>query len=299
MNLTVTRTQDLAASPELVWNALTDAASLRAWFAEDAVVDLRVGGAYRFWGRHTLGAPSAGEATQTLTAVMPNERLSFSWELHGIATSVTVSLAATDAGSKLTLVHEVSSDLLVPRSREYIDDHWGFQCGNLMAHLDGGAGIVRPDFTDPSPEVRLSITIDAPRAVVWETLLDPARVAEWLSAPNVRIGSAPGGEYRLGWEYKIDGRDVTGGPTRILTMEPERRLVLDWPDWRGDPSVTGQWISFTLEGDGDRTTVHFVHGGFGRTADIGDYPFGWAGFTGELKRVAERHAVNGGTSSGV
>jgi len=288
MNLVVTHTQPLDASPAAVWSALTDAEALRRWFAEEAEVDARVGGPYRFWGRHTLGTPAAAEATQRITAIVPGERLAFEWMLHGRATNVDLVIASTEKGTSLKVTHTVDGELPVSRAREYLDDHWRFQCGNLTAHLAGGAGIVRPDFADPAPEVRMSIEIAASRAVVWTTLLDPARVAEWFGAPKVRITPETGGEYRVGWEYQIEGRDVLGGPTRILEIEPERRLVLDWPDWRGDASVSGQWIAFTLEGDGDRTTVHFVHGGFTRTVDISDYPFGWVWFTSELKRVAER-----------
>jgi len=72
---------------------------------------------------------------------------------------------------------------------------------------------------------------------------------------------------------------------RVLMQD--RKLVLDWPDWRGDDTVTGQTISFTLEPNGAGTRLIFVHAGFTRTADIGDYPFGWDGFLGMLKEEAE------------
>lgn len=66
---------------------------------------------------------------------------------------------------------------------------------------------------------------------------------------------------------------------------PNEKLVLDWPDWRGDKTVTGQQIGFYLETVGQGTRVTLVHSGFGRTADLSDYPFGWVYFLGKLREV--------------
>ena len=75
------------------------------------------------------------------------------------------------------------------------------------------------------------------------------------------------------------------GPTRVLEYVPNEKLVLDWPDWRGDKSVNGQKIACHLESVGQGTRVTFVHFGFDRTTDISDYPFGWVYFIGKLKDV--------------
>jgi len=79
---------------------------------------------------------------------------------------------------------------------------------------------------------------------------------------------------------------VKGGPTRILEFEANRKLVLDWPDWRGDARSTGQTISWELEQIPSGTRVTFVHAGFTRPADVGDYPFGWRWFLDGLAREA-------------
>ena len=49
----------IQATLDRVWTALTDPEALRVWFTEHAEVDLRPGGAYRFWCRHTpyFGGP--------------------------------------------------------------------------------------------------------------------------------------------------------------------------------------------------------------------------------------------------
>lgn len=285
MAWTHTRSWQLAASPATVFAALTDAAQLREWFAEHTEVSATPGGDFRFWGRRTLGAPSAQEATQRISALTPGEALDFSWTVLGVETSVSLRLAADPGGTRLELSHTVQGELPLTRSRELIDDHWQLQFGNLAMHLAGGTGIFVPDFTDPRPEIHLSIDIEATRDRVFRTLIEPALVNQWFGSTQSRVAPAIGGEYWIGWEYKVEGRDVVGGTTKILEFVKDRTLVLDWLDWRGDPSVTGQRISFTLEPLGKGTRVRFVHGGFSRTADLGDYPFGWVHFLDHLKQV--------------
>ena len=109
--------------------------------------------------------------------------------------------------------------------------------------LAGATGIFRPDFTDPTPELHLSIEIEATRASVFRTLIEPALVNQWFGTTQARVVPASGGEFWLDWEYKVDG--------------PR----------------------------GDGTRMRFVHGGCSRTADLGDYPFGWVEFLDQLKQV--------------
>ena len=95
----------------------------------------------------------------------------------------------------------------------------------------------------------------------------------------------------FGWKYEVAGREVVGGPTRILELVENEKLVTDWPDWRGDADVPVQTITWRLEDDGDGTRVTLVHSGFTRAADWSDYPFGWGYFLGALKGAAETPAA--------
>ena len=97
--------------------------------------------------------------------------------------------------------------------------------------------------------------------------------------------ACPGGRYSYGWSYQVDGREVTGGPSRILELVDNEKLVADWPDWRGDANVPIQTITWTLEDDGDATRVTLVHSGFVRAADWSDYPFGCGGFLSALEKA--------------
>ncbi|MBX3148448.1 MAG: SRPBCC domain-containing protein [Gemmatimonadales bacterium] len=281
----------LMASPERIYRALVDGGELRAWFAEHAEIVPSLGGSYRFWGRHTLGLPGPQDADQRILRLETDRALTFSWRLLGVPTEVSIALAAVPAEpsapgpmTSVTLHHRGERPLGQPREKELIDDFWKLSFGNLGAHLTG-AELLRPDFGDPSPEIRYSILIDAPPAVVFQALIDPASLNRWIAAAAV-VEPRVGGRFEFGWKYQIDGRDVTGGPTRILELEPDRRLVVDWPDWRGDTTVRVQRLSFELEPVGPQTRVTLVHSGFERAADISDYPFGWGHFLSQLVLVA-------------
>jgi len=276
----------LDADPGRVYAALTDPAQLTRWFAERVELALEPRGPYRFWGKHTLGCPAPDGAQQRITRIEPGRVLEFDWALYGVPTHVAISLASEDSGSRLTLHHAVTGDLGVPRQSELIDDHWRLAFGNLTCHLAGGTGILLPDYSDPAPEIRLTITIDAPPEAVFRALIEPDAINRWFGQGGTVVEPRVGGRYDLGWKYQVDGKDVVGGPTTILEFEPNRKLVLDWPDWRGDKAVTGQTISFELEPVDTGTRVTFVHAGFTRTTDLSDYPFGWSYFLGRLVPVA-------------
>ncbi len=279
---------EVPAAPEQVFAALTDPAQLNRWFAESVDVALGAGGRFRFWGKHTLGIPTGVEATQSIHRIEPGRLLEFSWTIDRVPTEVLITVAPEGEGSQLTVRHTVRGDLGGrPRQRELIDDHWRLAFGNLAAHLAGGAGIVLPDYTDPEPKVTLSIVIAAPREAVFRALIDPEAVNQWFGSKTAVVEPRLGGRYQLNWKYQVDGKDVAGGPTKILEFVPNERLVLDWPDWRGDLTVTGQWIGFYLVAEGSGTRVNFIHGGFERPSDQGDYPFGWVYFLGELAKVVD------------
>ncbi len=298
MSWTHEHKQNLSGTPERVFTALTDAAELKRWFAEHAEIRLEPGGPFRFWGRHTLGNLQAGDARQQLVAVDPGRRLHFTWPMEPCSTEVTIDLSANGDGTALHLKHSVDGSLGIGRERELIDDHWRMAMGNLGAHLEGGAGICLPDYADPNPEVRLTIVIQAPREAVFRALIEPDAINRWAGSKVAAVEPRAGGRYAYGWEYEVEGRKVKGGPTRILEFVENERLVVDWPDWRGDESVTGQTISFQLESVPEGTRVTLLHAGFSRTTDISDYPFGWGYFLSKIGEVAAQPAEKKGPDAG-
>lgn len=285
MSWTHEHKQSLSGTPERVFAALTNGEELELWFAEQTEIRLETGGPYRFWGKHTLGNLSAAEARQQVVAVEAGKLLQFTWPMQGCTTEVTITLTAEGEGTSLHLRHTVEGSLGIGRERELIDDHWRMAMGNLGAHLQGGAGLCLPDYSDPNPVVKMSIVIEAPREAVFRALIEPEAINAWAGSKVAQVEPRQGGRYSYGWEYEVEGRKVKGGPTRILEYVENERLVVDWPDWRGDESVTGQTISFQLETVAEGTRVTLVHAGFGRTTDISDYPFGWGYFLSKIVEV--------------
>jgi uncharacterized protein YndB with AHSA1/START domain len=291
MSWTHEHKQTLSGTPERVFAALTNAGELKRWFAEHAEIRIEPGGPFRFWGKHTLGNPQASDARQQVVAAVPGCQLRFTWPMKACSTEVAIDLSAEGEGAILTLKHTVDGNLGVPRERELIDDHWRMAMGNLGAHIEGGAGICLPDYADPNPEVRMTIIIEAPREAVFRALLEPEAINQWAGSTAAAVEPRKGGRYSYGWEYEVGGRKVKGGPTKILEFVENERLVIDWPDWRGDETVTGQTISFQLESVPEGTRVTLVHAGFSRTADISDYPFGWGYFLSKIGELVTQTAA--------
>jgi uncharacterized protein YndB with AHSA1/START domain len=287
----------LQVEPAKVFAALTEPESLRRWFAEHVEIDLREGGAYRFWGPAVLGAPSADEATQAVLSVEKDRSLRYRWRLFGVDSEVRYHLESVDDGAacQLTILHAVSGALPFPNPRHAVDDYWRLAAGNLMAHVMAYGSVVLADFTRPTNEVIVSVEIAAPPAKVFRVLTIPELMNKWIgSVAKVDLASS---EYSWGMSYEFEGKKVLGGPTRILELVPDQKLVTDWPDWRGDetkPKTQITWELTPLPPDGTRTKLTLTHSGFAHPVERSDYQQGWVFFLESLRTVAE----GGGESVG-
>ncbi len=276
----------IPAPAERIFASLTGPAELQRWFAEHARIDPRVGGRFEFWGRHTVGTPGEGEAGGTITAYDLNERLGFEWTLFGVPSRVNISLSPveTDQGpaTKVAIEHAFEGVFDMPRPKELVDDWWRFNLGNLAAHAAGHGEVLRVDFDDPSPEIRLSMHMDAPPEKVFRALTEPECLNQWM-AKEASVDLREGGAFDLG--FLPEGYQGPG--MRILELVLNEKITLSWPDWRGDTSVPFQSVSWILAPEEGGTGVTLIHSGFIRAADLSDYPFGWVHFLGRLKAVAE------------
>lgn len=284
----------LPGDAERVFEALTTPAALTQWFAEHVQVEPHEGGAFRFWGRHSYGTPDRSAATQRITRYAAPATFGFTWHFDGLPSEVTLALTpaepdATGARTTVQVRHGFPAPPPSAWGEELVDDLWRLTLGNLQAHLRGGQGIVLPDYTDPNPEVRVSIVIAAPRERVFRALIEPEHMNAWLSTA-AEVDPRIGGHYRYGWSYKIKDRDVIGGPTTILDLVPNERLVTDWLDWRGDQTRAPTRVAWLLDDVPGGTRVTLVHDGFSRVVDLSDYPFGWVGFLEMLKTTVETAA---------
>ena len=111
--------REIAASPEKVFAAWTQAEALSRWFAptEDHTVkvlraDVRPGGGYRIEMHHVNGAVHVAQGSYR--EVTPPSRLVFTWSWaehpDQAETLVTVVLQPSGKGTRLVLVHERFAD---------------------------------------------------------------------------------------------------------------------------------------------------------------------------------------------
>lgn len=290
----------LDARPTRVLDALIDASELEQWFAEHAEVEPRVGGAYRFWGKHTYGTPSRSEATQTITHFEPGRAVDFTWRIHdrdSVVSLVVEPDPENARGSILKGVHEFANAPAIDRAKEMVDDLWRVNCGNLQAHLTGRPGKVLIDYSDAKAKVALSIYIDAPPSAVFQALIDPDKIHQWFGVA-ASVDPRAGGKWHLKMEIEKDGHRVSSPPCTILEYVENERLSISWPDWRGDKSVPDQRVVWTLKPQGAGTLVDFLHDGFVRPTDVSDYPFGWRWFLSRIKAVAEGEPFDASTAHG-
>ena len=289
ISLTHEFTETLHAPRERVFTAFTDEAELERWFAEHVHVAPRVGGEYRFWGVHTYGTPARAQATQKVLRIEAPSVLAFSWNIESHESEVTLELSDTTAESTPATVlkgrHYFPVAPSVPRPLDLIDDLWRMALANLRAHLTGSA-VFLPDFSDPTPRLRQTVLINVPRDRVFQALLDPAVLDPCFGAQSV-VEPRVGGRYSYGWKYGVRGQTVSGGPTTILELVEDSKLVTDWPNWRGDPLMPVQRLTWLFESVGENTRVILIHEPFERVADLSDYPQGWAYFLGALKSRLE------------
>lgn len=126
--------RELDAEPIAVWRALTEPEELAAWFwpprlESEVEADARVGGLYRI-----ASAPADMAVGGEYQVVDLAEQLAFTWQWDGEPerTVVVIRLAASDAGTRLTLMHGGFS------TDEARDEHvqgWEDCLERLPAHL--------------------------------------------------------------------------------------------------------------------------------------------------------------------
>lgn len=95
-------TRDLPVPPERVWSALTTPGELAAWLMENDIV-AEVGRDFEF-----RGAPRGtwdGVVHCTVTEVVVNERLAYTWRSDALDTVVSWTLERTARGTRLRLTH--------------------------------------------------------------------------------------------------------------------------------------------------------------------------------------------------
>lgn len=145
------------------------------------------------------------------------------------------------------------------------------------------------DFVEGEPmngtlDVANDVTIDAPRARVWDAIL---RIGAWWPH-RFRAGSAVVFEPFAGGRFYEDWGDGSGALYgTVAVLDAPARIAVSGPMGMGGP-VVGLW-SFDLEEEAGRTLLRYAHRAFG---DIDDetaqgYTSGWGEVLAALREAVE------------
>lgn len=251
---------------DAVRRALTDAEALRTWLAEHAEVDLP--DRYEFWGRHT---PDGAEPHQRVLHA-DDHTIRLEWTVGGQATTTEITIAAeSEDATRISVSQSHVPDweqVVQEEGLAALSTFWSLSIANLIAYLEGRAQTPKCDFT--SLELREHVDIAATPEEVYKSLMDPESYARWF-------GATVGIEPHVGGRWQMGGFDGPGEPAKIVELEPDRKVTLDYGD--------GLVSTWELDGSAGRTRLTFVMSGF-------DSPpwaawMGWLSGVGELCRYHE------------
>ncbi|HZQ10656.1 MAG TPA: SRPBCC domain-containing protein [Anaerolineae bacterium] len=115
------------ASPEQVWQALTDPEIMAQWSGQPAQYDARVGGNYRLWTDYVTGQVIECDPPNRLAQTWrPND-----WTIENSVVSFT--LTPTDNGTQFDLLHEN----VQPEDYDGTSEGWNeFYIGALKSMLE-------------------------------------------------------------------------------------------------------------------------------------------------------------------
>jgi len=120
------------ATPDQVYQALTDGEQLSQWFAEH--VDVSLGdGRFGFWGKLTPGTPNQEHGQHRLLGYGEGE-LKFEWEFRGQPTTVFIEFHEQGPTTQLNLTH---FGLPARQHGQYaVADFWSLSLENLRAWVE-------------------------------------------------------------------------------------------------------------------------------------------------------------------
>ena len=135
----IERTVEIAHPPARVWEAITTAEGLSAWFGQNAKIDLRPGGAasMAFGSEHT--------AQMRVERVEEPTVFGFTWHIYGLPaddprrTYVEFTLVPADGGTRLTVVESGFAQLSEDAHRTAHGGNtqgWASELGELVDYLD-------------------------------------------------------------------------------------------------------------------------------------------------------------------
>jgi len=267
-------------TPGEVWPLLTEAGHLTKWLAEQAEADLAAG-VYRFWGKYTPDVPNASAGHMQLTGFSTPAgngaaRLSINWQLRGQATTVEFTLAPSAEGTELKVHHAALGERM--NQKGALHDFWYSVLSNLRLYaLTGRAQQLVEYGALPGTSMTVEVAIASSPEAIFRYLIEPEFIAKVWQDENVQVEPVVGGVYDYGWS--------TGGPRRILAVDPPRLLSFSWlyPPETEESTVTWQLSDL---GNG-MTRLSLTHAGFIAGTDHEEYRAGWFSFLALIKGLVE------------
>ena len=137
----------VTATPEQVWSAWTTREGITSFFAPDARIDSRVGGAFEVYINPLAEPGLRGADEMRLMALQPPRMLSFSWnappslpEARQQRTFVVVRIhPLSEKETRVTLHHTGWGDGGEwDKAYSYFDRAWGNVLGNLKKRFESG-----------------------------------------------------------------------------------------------------------------------------------------------------------------
>ena len=135
----IERVVELPHPPTKVWQALTTAEGLGAWFGNEATIDLRPGGLARMRWAEGFTAQMRVERVEEPTV------FGFTWGIYGLPeddprrTYVEFTLEPSGPGTRLTVAESGFAQLPADAYGKAYDgnvDGWAEELGELAAYLD-------------------------------------------------------------------------------------------------------------------------------------------------------------------
>ncbi len=211
------------ATPERIWQALTDPSEMKKWYFDLPGFRAEVGCQFQFEG----GTPAKSYLHLCeVKAADPNQKLAYSWRYDGYPgdTLVTFELFAPDLGrgekTRLRLTHT--------GLHSFPTDNPDFAAGNFEVGWTEILGTSLMEFLQVTPGLTFTRVLDAPRELVFKAWTEPERLEQWwgpvgMELKVLKLDLRPGGIFHYSMTAK-NGFQMFG---RFAFREvvPPQRLV--------------------------------------------------------------------------